>query len=86
MQVAPVGPKRRAGNAGTSEPDIFSQSYSSVRKAGGHTDASYECRQLFRARAFLLLRRRIKRIPDGTHWVIHEKAAEVNGDIRDFIR
>jgi epoxide hydrolase 4 len=28
----------------------------------------------------------IKRIPDGTHWVIHEKPAEVNGDIRDFIR
>ena len=27
----------------------------------------------------------IKRIPDGTHWVIHEKAAEVNGDIREFI-
>jgi len=28
----------------------------------------------------------IKRIPDGTHWVIHEKAAEVNADIREFIR
>ena len=28
----------------------------------------------------------IKRIPDGTHWVIHEKAAEVNGDIREFLR
>jgi pimeloyl-ACP methyl ester carboxylesterase len=28
----------------------------------------------------------IKRIPDGTHWVIHEKPSEVNGDIRDFIR
>ena len=28
----------------------------------------------------------IKRIADGTHWVIHEKAAEVNGDIREFIR
>ena len=27
----------------------------------------------------------IKRIPDGTHWVIHEKPAEVNGDIREFI-
>ncbi len=27
----------------------------------------------------------IKRIPEGTHWVIHEKAAEVNGDIRDFL-
>jgi epoxide hydrolase 4 len=28
----------------------------------------------------------IKRIPDGTHWVIHEKRDEVNGDIREFIR
>ena len=28
----------------------------------------------------------IKRIPDGTHWVIHEKPTEVNGDIREFIR
>ena len=28
----------------------------------------------------------IKRIPEGTHWVIHEKAAEVNADIREFIR
>src|SRR5260370_877715 len=28
----------------------------------------------------------IKRIPEGTHWVIHEKVAEVNGYIRDFIR
>ena len=28
----------------------------------------------------------IKRIPDGSHWVIHEKPAEVNADIRDFIR
>ena len=28
---------------------------------------------------------RIKRIPDGSHWVVHEKAAEVNGDIREFI-
>jgi epoxide hydrolase 4 len=27
----------------------------------------------------------IKRITDGTHWVIHEKPAEVNADIRDFI-
>lgn len=27
----------------------------------------------------------IKRIPEGTHWVIHEKPAEVNGYIRDFI-
>jgi pimeloyl-ACP methyl ester carboxylesterase len=28
----------------------------------------------------------IKRIPDGSHWVIHEKAAEVNADIREFIQ
>jgi len=28
----------------------------------------------------------IKRIPDGTHWVIHEKRDEVNADIREFIR
>ena len=27
----------------------------------------------------------IERIPDGSHWVIHEKAAEVNGDIRKFL-
>jgi pimeloyl-ACP methyl ester carboxylesterase len=27
----------------------------------------------------------IKRIPDATHWVIHEKPAEVNGDIREFL-
>ena len=27
----------------------------------------------------------IKRIPEGTHWVIHEKSAEVNSYIRDFI-
>lgn len=27
----------------------------------------------------------IKRIPDGTHWVVHEKRDEVNGYIRDFI-
>ena len=27
----------------------------------------------------------IKRIPDGSHWVIHEKPAEVNGYIRAFI-
>lgn len=27
----------------------------------------------------------IKRIPEGSHWVIHEKPAEVNGYIRDFI-
>jgi len=28
---------------------------------------------------------KIKRIPDGSHWVIHEKPAEVNGYIREFI-
>ena len=28
----------------------------------------------------------VKRIPEGTHWVIHEKASEVNGYIREFIR
>src|SRR5262249_28389876 len=28
----------------------------------------------------------IKRIPEGSHWVIHEKPAEVNGYIREFIR
>jgi pimeloyl-ACP methyl ester carboxylesterase len=28
----------------------------------------------------------IKRIPDGTHWVIHEKRDEVNADIRTFVR
>jgi pimeloyl-ACP methyl ester carboxylesterase len=27
----------------------------------------------------------VKRIPDGSHWVIHEKPALVNGYIRDFI-
>jgi pimeloyl-ACP methyl ester carboxylesterase len=27
----------------------------------------------------------IKRIPDGSHWVVHEKPAEVNRYIRDFI-
>ena len=27
----------------------------------------------------------IRRIPDATHWVIHEKPAEVNGYIRDFL-
>jgi len=27
----------------------------------------------------------IKRIPDGTHWVIHETPEEVNGYIREFI-
>jgi epoxide hydrolase 4 len=29
---------------------------------------------------------RIRRIPDGSHWVVHENAAEVNGYIREFIR
>ena len=28
----------------------------------------------------------VKRIPDGSHWVIHEKSGEVNTAIRDFIR
>jgi len=28
----------------------------------------------------------VKRIPDGSHWVIHEKPAEVNGYIREFVR
>ena len=28
----------------------------------------------------------IQRIPDGSHWVIHEKPAMVNGYIREFIR
>ncbi|HTS47471.1 MAG TPA: alpha/beta hydrolase [Bryobacteraceae bacterium] len=28
----------------------------------------------------------VKRIPDGSHWVIHEKRDEVNAAIRDFIR
>jgi pimeloyl-ACP methyl ester carboxylesterase len=27
----------------------------------------------------------VKRIPDGTHWVIHEKPAEVSGYIREFL-
>lgn len=27
----------------------------------------------------------IRRIPDGTHWVVHEKADEVNGYIREFL-
>lgn len=27
----------------------------------------------------------VKRIPEGTHWVIHEKPAEVNGYIREFV-
>jgi pimeloyl-ACP methyl ester carboxylesterase len=28
----------------------------------------------------------VKRIPDGSHWVIHEKPALVNGYIREFVR
>ncbi|HKS42255.1 MAG TPA: alpha/beta hydrolase [Blastocatellia bacterium] len=28
----------------------------------------------------------IKRIPDGSHWVIHEKPELVNGYIRDFVK
>lgn len=28
----------------------------------------------------------IKRIPDGSHWVIHEKRDEVNAAIRDFVK
>jgi pimeloyl-ACP methyl ester carboxylesterase len=28
----------------------------------------------------------IKRIPDGSHWVIHEKPELVNGYIREFVR
>jgi pimeloyl-ACP methyl ester carboxylesterase len=28
----------------------------------------------------------VKRIPDASHWVVHEKPAEVNGYIREFIR
>lgn len=28
----------------------------------------------------------VKRIPDGTHWVVHEKRDLVNGYIREFIR
>ena len=27
----------------------------------------------------------IRRIPDGTHWVIHEQPERVNGYIRDFL-
>ena len=29
---------------------------------------------------------RIRRIPDGTHWLIHEKPALVNSLLRDFIQ
>ena len=28
----------------------------------------------------------VTRIPDGTHWVVHEKPAEVNGAIRAFLQ
>ena len=28
----------------------------------------------------------VRRIPDGTHWVAHEKPAEVNSYIRDFLK
>jgi len=28
----------------------------------------------------------VKRVPDGSHWVIHEKRDEVNAAIRDFIK
>jgi pimeloyl-ACP methyl ester carboxylesterase len=28
----------------------------------------------------------IKRVPGASHWVVHEKPAEVNGYIREFIR
>ncbi len=28
----------------------------------------------------------IRRVPDASHWIVHEKPAEVNGYIRDFIR
>jgi hypothetical protein len=28
----------------------------------------------------------VRRVPDGTHWVAHEKPAEVNGYIRDFLK
>ncbi len=27
----------------------------------------------------------VRRIPEGTHWVIHEKTAEVIGDMREFL-
>ena len=29
---------------------------------------------------------KVKRIPDGSHWVIHEKRDDVNREIREFIR
>ena len=28
----------------------------------------------------------VKRIPDATHWIVHERSAEVSSLIRDFIR
>ena len=28
----------------------------------------------------------LRRIPEGTHWVVHEKPAEVNGYIREFLK
>ena len=28
----------------------------------------------------------VKRVPEGSHWVVHEKPSEVNAYIRDFIR
>ncbi len=28
----------------------------------------------------------VERIPDATHWVVHEKPARVNELIRDFLR
>ncbi len=34
----------------------------------------------------LVPRLTIKRIPEGSHWVVHEKPAEVNAYIREFIR
>ena len=27
----------------------------------------------------------IRRVAEGSHWVVHEKATEVNGYIREFI-
>jgi pimeloyl-ACP methyl ester carboxylesterase len=27
----------------------------------------------------------IRRVPDATHWVVHERPAEVNGYIREFL-
>ena len=28
----------------------------------------------------------VKRIPDATHWVVHEQPDAVNGFIRDFVK